>query len=184
MAAAARRRAALWSVLGTDLANLILAKPLHCPQGRAIPASLPILTLLERPRDSIRQGFHLPTRKKIDLMEGSSLRFDRRSHQHSARLFNFCCHRERTLDGTARSPAPSPDAWRFLILIQCFDLPPRYGRSRCLETKLSNPIWQAARDRSGPTSIKRASLLQIGRNGFRSALLQRGRFRRHSIMQF
>jgi hypothetical protein len=35
-----------------------------------------------------------------------------------------------------------------------------------------------------PISTMAASLLGIGRNGFRSALRQRGRFRRHGTMQF
>ena len=67
MAAAARRRAAVWSVLGTDLANFILAKPLRGPQGRAIPASTPILTLLEQPRDSDQAGVSLAHKKEDRL---------------------------------------------------------------------------------------------------------------------
>ena len=64
MAAAARRRAAVWSVLGTDLANFILAKPLRGPQGRAVPALLPILTPLEQPRDSDQAGVSFAHKKE------------------------------------------------------------------------------------------------------------------------
>ena len=66
MAAAARRRAALWSVLGTDLANFILAKPLRGLQGRAIAASTP-LTLLEQRRDSDKAGVSFAHKKEDRL---------------------------------------------------------------------------------------------------------------------
>ena len=67
MAAAARRRAALWSVLGTDLAIFILAKPLRGPQGRAIAASTPIVALLRQPRDSDQAGVSLAHKKEDRL---------------------------------------------------------------------------------------------------------------------
>jgi hypothetical protein len=41
---------------------------------------------------------------------------------------------------------------RFFTLIQCLHGPPRYGRSRCFDTRPSRPIWHAARNRSGPIS--------------------------------
>src|SRR5271165_6784181 len=40
----------------------------------------------------------------------------------------------------------------FLTFTQSFDRPGRYGRSRRFDTKPSNPIPQAARNRSGPIS--------------------------------
>jgi hypothetical protein len=67
IAAQTVRRAALWSVLGTDLANFILAKPLRGLQGRAIPASTPILTLLEQRRDSDKAGVSFAHKKEDRL---------------------------------------------------------------------------------------------------------------------
>jgi hypothetical protein len=40
----------------------------------------------------------------------------------------------------------------FFTFIQWGDRPTRYGRSRCLETRPSSPMLQAARNRSGPIS--------------------------------
>ena len=41
---------------------------------------------------------------------------------------------------------------RFFTLIQCFCLPPQYGRSLCFETNPYNPNSHALRNRSGPIS--------------------------------
>jgi hypothetical protein len=50
---------------------------------------------------------------------------------------------------------------RFLTLIQCFRRPPRYGRSRCFETRPSSPNSQALRNRSGPISPCSKSLKKM-----------------------
>lgn len=54
---------------------------------------------------------------------------------------------------------------RFFTLIQCFCRLPRYGRSRCLDTRSSRPIRHAALKRSGPISPRSngATVIPSGR---------------------
>jgi hypothetical protein len=72
---------------------------------------------------------------------------------------HWCRWTERRECHNPRRPPPHS------ILVQNFCLPPRYGRSRCLETRPSRPMRHAARNRSGPISprSKGATVMPSGR---------------------
>ena len=69
------------------------------------------------------------------------------------------------LEGIDYSSRPMAGWLRFFTVIQCFCRPPRYVRSRCLETNPWRPMRQAARNKSGPISpgSKGATVMRSGR---------------------
>ena len=69
------------------------------------------------------------------------------------------------LEGIDYSSSPMAGWLRFFTVIQCFCRPPRYVRSRCLETNPWRPMRQAARNKSGPISpgSKGATVMRSGR---------------------